>query len=181
MIGASDKILPPLLVSAFEYQVMNPTFPLIYLHGLLSDSRGVKARLLRERFPEIVIPDFDGSLEERMQHLYSILGDTPGWTIVGSSFGGLMGAMFTCGRPQQVRKLVLFSPALVWPDFASTPPEPVDVPTVIYHGLRDDLVPIEPVRKLAGQVFQKLTFHAVDDDHGMYKTVHELDWEEVLQ
>jgi pimeloyl-ACP methyl ester carboxylesterase len=180
MIAASGKIFHRWR-AAYEYQSMNPPYPLIYLHGLLSDSLGVKARLLHDRFPEIVIPDFNGSLEERMARLYSILGDSPGWTIVGSSFGGLMGALFTCRRPQQVRKLVLFSPALVWPDFASALPEPVDVPTVIYHGLRDDLVSIEAVRRIGGQVFRDLAFHAVDDDHGMYKTVHELDWEEVLQ
>jgi pimeloyl-ACP methyl ester carboxylesterase len=170
---------------------MEPPYPLIYLHGLLSDSQGVKAGLLRQRFPEIVIPDFEGSLEERMERLYSILGDTSDWTIVGSSFGGLMGAMFTRQRPEQVRKLVLFSPALIWPDFARDifdrgdevhrGDAPVSVPTVIYHGLRDDLVPIETVRTLAGQVFQNLAFHAVDDDHGMYKTVHEIDWEKLLK
>jgi pimeloyl-ACP methyl ester carboxylesterase len=160
---------------------MEPPYPLIYLHGLLSDSRGVKAGLLRGRFPQIIIPDFEGSLEERMERLYPIMGERTGWTIVGSSFGGLMGALFTCRRPQQVRKLVLFSPALVWPDFASTPPEPVSVPTVIYHGLSDELVPIEAVERLAGQVFQNLAFHAVEDDHGMYKTVHAIDWEDVLK
>jgi pimeloyl-ACP methyl ester carboxylesterase len=180
MIGASGKILRRWR-AAFEYQGMNTLYPLIYLHGLLSDSNGVKARLLRERYPEIIIPDFDGSLEERMELLVPILGDRQGWTIVGSSFGGLMGALFTCQHPQQVRKLVLFSPALVWPDFASKLPAPVPVPTIIYHGLRDDLVPIEAVRKLAEQIFQNLTFHTVDDDHGMYKTVLELDWDEILQ
>jgi pimeloyl-ACP methyl ester carboxylesterase len=156
-------------------------FPLIYLHGLLSDSQSVKAGLLRGLFPAILTPDFTGSLVERMEKLNGILGDTPGWTIVGSSFGGLMGALFACRRPQQVRKLVLFSPALVWPDFANTHFEPVDVPVVIYHGTRDEIVPLDLVRPLAEKVFCDLVFHTVDDDHGMYQTVHSLDWENLLK
>ena len=157
-----------------------PPYPLIYLHGLLSDSQGVKATLLRSLFPAILTPDFTGSLEERMQKLYPILGDKRGWTIIGSSFGGLMGALFTCQRPQQVRKLVLISPALVWPDFAMAHYEPVPVPTVIFHGRRDDLVPLDAVKQIAIRNFANLDFHAVDDDHGMYKTVHGLDWESLL-
>lgn len=155
---------------------MRALYPLIYLHGLLSNSQGVKANLLRGLFPEILTPDFTGSLEERMEKLYPILGETPGWTIIGSSFGGLMGALFTCQRPLQVRKLVLISPALILPDFVNAHFDPVSVPTVIYHGSRDDLVPLEAVREIAGKTFTQLDFYAVDDDHGMYKTVHELDW-----
>jgi pimeloyl-ACP methyl ester carboxylesterase len=116
-----------------------------------------------------------------MAKLNTILGDTPGWTIVGSSFGGLMGALFACRRPQQVRKLVLFSPALIWPDFASAQFEPVDVPVVIYHGVQDEIVPLDLVRPLAEKVFRNLVFHAMDDDHGMYQTVHSLDWETLLK
>jgi pimeloyl-ACP methyl ester carboxylesterase len=153
---------------------------LIYLHGLFSDSSGVKATLLRGLFPSILTPDFSGSLAERMATLYSLLKDTSGWTIVGSSFGGLMGALFTCQKPEQVEKLVLLAPALIWPDFALSPPSPVDVPVVVYQGLRDEHIPPEEVERLARMAFRNLTFHLVDDDHGLYKTVHSLDWHELL-
>ena len=153
---------------------------LIFIHGLMGSSQGVKATLLRERFPKILTPDFPGSLEERMDRLDSHLSTKKGWTIVGSSLGGLMGAIYTTRHPDQVRKLVLLAPALVWPDFAQNLPEPVDVPTVVYHGSQDDLIPLDAVRTLAEQVFRKLTFHVVEDDHGLYKTVHELDWDMVL-
>ena len=153
---------------------------LTFIHGLEGSSSGIKATLLRGLFPGILIRDFHGSLKERMTVLFELLGDEGGWTIIGSSFGGLMGALFACERPDQVKKLVLLAPALIWPDFASSPPAPVSVPTVVYHGLRDEIVPLEPVRQLAETVFQEVDFHAVDDDHGLYQTVHQLDWQDLL-
>ncbi len=153
---------------------------LIFIHGLEGSSQGIKATLLRSIFPQILTPDFPGSLEERMAALNAIMGDKPGWTIIASSFGGLMGALFACRHPDQVTKLILLAPALIWPDFATHPPEPVSVPTVIYHGERDEIVPLEPIQRLAEQVFTNLTFNVVDDDHGLYKTVHAIDWRELV-
>ena len=153
---------------------------LIFIHGLEGSSQGVKANMLRDIFPEMLIPDFPGSLDERMSKLCQALGDESGWTIIGSSFGGLMGALFTCQRPQQVRKLVLLAPALIWPDFVNHPPPPLDVPTVVYHGRNDTLIPLDLVQRLAASTFRDLQFYAVDDDHGLYKTVHEIDWRQTL-
>jgi len=59
---------------------------LIFIHGLEGTSRGVKAILLRGLFPDMLIPDFTGSLEERMADLYSILGEEDDWTIVYTAF-----------------------------------------------------------------------------------------------
>ena len=153
---------------------------LIFIHGLGGSSQGVKATLLREIFPGILTPDLRGELYERMGELGVILGEKTGWTIIGSSLGGLMAAMFTCQNPDQVAKLILFAPALIWPDFADSLPEPVSVPTVVYHGSYDNIVPLEQVKEIAGRVFLNLTFNTVDDDHGLYKTVHEIDWRTLL-
>jgi len=153
---------------------------LIFIHGLEGTSQGVKAILLRELFPGILTPDFRGSLDERMKQLDNLLGKKEDWTIIGSSFGGLMGAIFTCLHPKQVRKLVLLAPALIWPDFAESLPDSVDVPTIVYHGSQDEIVPLAVTRKLAEQVFRNLSYHVVDDDHGLYKTVHEINWKELL-
>lgn len=154
---------------------------LIFLHGLESSSQGSKAILLRGLFPGMLIPDFHGSLAERMADLYPILGAQTDWTIIGSSFGGLMGALFTCQHPQQVRKLALFAPALPLPEFSDTPPAPVNVPTIIFHGAQDDIVPLKPTRRLAEQVFRNLTFNIVEDGHRLEKTVAALDWETTLR
>jgi predicted esterase len=159
---------------------MKPTRRLIYLHGLFSNSSGVKATLLRGLFPDILTPDFNGPLEERMAVLRTLITDTKGWTIVGSSFGGLMGALFTCQRPDQVDKLIMLAPALIWPDFALSPPQPVDVPAVVYQGSRDEHIPPQEVERLSRMAFTNLKFHLVDDDHGLFKTVHSLNWQELL-
>jgi pimeloyl-ACP methyl ester carboxylesterase len=154
---------------------------LIFIHGMFSSSQGFKAKLLRELFPGMLTPDFRGVLAERMTVLDTILEGKDGWTIIGSSLGGLMGALFTCAHPGQVRRLILLAPALIWPDFAQNPPEPVDVPTVIYHGMHDDLIPLEVLQSLAEQVFTNLTFHAVDDDHRLQQTTQEINWSALLQ
>jgi len=149
---------------------------LIFIHGLVSSGGSYKAVLLRGIFPDILTPDFEGSLQERMARLEAILADQPGWVMVGSSFGGLMGALFTCRHPEQVERLILLAPALIWPEFAQAPPPPVATPTVVYHGRRDEIIPLDLVRPLAERVFTDLTFHAVDDDHGLKATVQGLDW-----
>ena len=157
-----------------------PDSRLIFIHGLGGSSHGVKATLLRGIFPDILTPDFPGLLEQRMEKLRAILGQTRGWTLIGSSFGGLMATLFTCQHPEQVERLVLLAPALIWPDFAANPPDPVSVPTAIYHGRQDHLIPLEILRSLAEQIFLDLTFHAVDDDHGLHKTVYAIDWPQLL-
>lgn len=160
--------------------MINP-HPLVFIHGLEGTSQGVKASLLRRLFPGMLIPDFSGNLEARMAHLTTLLGDQSGWRLVGSSFGGLMAALFACQRPHQVDRLVLLAPALIWPDFANQPPAPVAVPTVIFHGTQDMLIPLEQVRRLAEGVFTNLDFHSVEDDHGLYQTVHSIDWTKLLE
>ncbi len=153
---------------------------IIYLHGLESTSQSGKARQFAEKFPGMITPDFIGSFEERMQQLKPILGRKKNWTIIGSSFGGLMGAAFTLDHPTQVRKLILLAPALTLEPFASRLLTPVSVPTIIVHGTADDVVPLEPVREIAKKAFTYLTYRVVDDGHRLQKAFEEINWEEIL-
>jgi pimeloyl-ACP methyl ester carboxylesterase len=159
---------------------MENTDRLIFIHGLEGTSQGDKARLLRNIFPAILTPDFTGPLEARLGSLRSTLGDEKGWRMIGSSFGGLMAAIFACERPAQVDQLILLAPALLWPDFAASPPAPVDVPAIIYHGTQDRIIPLQPTKELAHKIFRNLDFRTVDDDHGLYKTVHAIDWKALV-
>ena len=155
---------------------------IIYLHGLESTSQSGKARQFAEKFPGMVTPDFTGEFEERMKQLKPILGRKKNWTIIGSSFGGLMGTVFTCQKPTQVRKLILLAPALLREPFGSyLNLEPVSVPTIIIHGTGDDVVPLEPVREIAEKLFTNLQYIVVDDGHRLQKAFGELDWEEILE
>ncbi len=155
---------------------------IIYLHGLDSNSQSGKARQFAEQFPGMITPDFTGEFEERMKQLKPILGRKKNWTIIGSSFGGLMGTVFTCKHPTQVRKLILLAPALLRDPFGSyLNLETVSVPTIIIHGTGDEVVPLEPVREIAEKLFANLQYIVVDDGHRLQKTFGELDWKEILE
>jgi len=129
----------------------------------------------------MLVPDFFGDLPERMKQLEAILGAKNGWTLVGSSLGGLMAALFAMQHPGQVRKLVLLAPALILTEFTENQAARIFIPTVIIQGVQDDLIPLEPARKLAEKVFQNLNYMVVDDDHRLHKTAEELDWRKILE
>lgn len=154
---------------------------LIYLHGSDSTSQSSKARLFGERFPGMLTPDFTGSFAERMIQLHTILANKTDWTLIGSSYGGLMGTIFTLEHATQVRKLILLAPALTLDPLASlSQPQPVSVPTILIHGTLDTVVPLKPVREIAQKLFTNLTVHIVEDNHRLQKSIHELDWKAML-
>jgi pimeloyl-ACP methyl ester carboxylesterase len=154
---------------------------LILLHGLEGSSQGFKATFLRQRFPHILTPDFRGPLEQRMEQLQPIIADTTDWVMIGSSLGGLMATLFAAKHPHQVYKLILLAPALVSRYFHGTLPDTVPVHTIIYHGTRDTVIPIKPVRTHAERIFAPLTFHTVDDDHMLHATFQAIEWETLVQ
>ncbi len=154
---------------------------IIYLHGLESNSQSGKARQFAQKFPGMLTPDFTGTFEERMAQLLPILGEESGWTLIGSSFGGLMAAVFACEHPRQVRKLVLLAPALLREPFGQYLNLPrVSVPTAVVHGEEDDVVPLEAARETAQALFSNLTYYVVRDGHRLHKAFEELDWEAIL-
>lgn len=155
---------------------------LIYLHGSESDSNSGKARQFREWFTGMLTPNFKGEFEERMTQLQPILAEKSDWTIIGSSYGGLMGTVYTCNNPTRVRKLILLAPAILREPFGSfLDLQPASVPTTIIHGTRDDVVPLEAAREVAQMLFTNLEYIVVDDDHRLHKTLHELDWKKILE
>jgi pimeloyl-ACP methyl ester carboxylesterase len=162
---------------------MRPINPdrILYIHGLDSSSRTQKAAIIRRTFPRMLVPDFTGELQQRMQQLGAVLGEVPDWTLIGSSFGGLMGALYARRQPEQVRLLILLAPALMLPEFAEALGPPIGVPTVLIHGLQDRIVPPAAVLSLAEQVFTDLTVQQVDDDHRLHATAGSLDWKSILE
>ena len=154
---------------------------ILYIHGSDSSSQTYKAALLKNVFPGMRIPDFIGGLPERMEQLEMILGAEAGWTLVGSSLGGLMAALFAMNHPEQVRKLVLLAPALTLTGFTQSLSSQVATPTTIIQGTHDEFIPLEATRNLAEKIFIHLTYIPVDDNHRLHKTAEELDWKKLLE
>lgn len=156
------------------------TSRILFIHGSDSNGQTYKAQVLRKHFPGLHSPDFVGPLAVRLAQMEAILTDTPDWTLLGSSLGGLMAALYTTRHPGQVRKLVLLAPALNLPEFSRHLPRPVHVPTVLIIGKKDEVIPIDTVHRLALRIFPGLTYLSVDDDHRLHYTADHLDWVEIL-
>ena len=152
----------------------------VFIHGLESSSRGTKGVFLRGRYPDMIIPDFHGPLQERMHKLSGLLSH-PSLIMVGSSFGGLMAAIFALENPNRVKKLILLAPALTFPDFEPYLHHRIEIPVTVYHGKKDDVVPAAPTYAVAREIFGNLAFNAVDDDHMLSKTFKSIDWDDLLE
>jgi hypothetical protein len=50
---------------------MNPTK--VFIHGLESSSQGAKGLFFKEKFPDMIIEDFSGPFEKRMDTLNHLL------------------------------------------------------------------------------------------------------------
>ena len=157
---------------------MKPTC--MFIHGLESSSQGTKGAYFREYYPGIILEDFEGPFQARMEKLEAILAGKKDLILVGSSYGGLMAAVYACLHEERVKKLILLAPALHLEPYAPYLNKKLSMPVFILHGIRDDVVPLEAVRKIAGQLFLSHEFHAVDDDHSLHSTFAGLDWDALL-
>ncbi len=152
----------------------------LFIHGLEGSSQGTKSRYLRQLFPDIMTPDFRGPLADRMAQLETLLASTSNLIVIGSSLGGLMAAIYTCQHAAQMQQLILLAPALANDAFRPFHDCRIEVPTRIYHGSEDEVVPIEPVRAVAQKVFTRLTFEEVVDDHFLSKTLTVIPWLQLM-
>ena len=152
----------------------------MFIHGLESNNQGTKAVYFRKHFPDMLTPNFPGSLDERMADLRALLSGKRDITLVGSSFGGLMASIFVMENEPRVKRLVLLAPAVNLMEFSPYRDRKIQVPVHIYHGRQDEVIPLEDVQGVARQVFSDLTFHAVDDDHYLHKTFEKIEWDRLL-
>lgn len=152
----------------------------IFLHGLESSSKGFKGRYFAELFPEMLLPDFNGSLESRLEQLEDICREGDDFTLVGSSFGGLMATCYAMSHQDRLKKLILLAPALNFANF-SPPAKGIDVPTTLLIGKRDTVTPPDEVIPLARQTFTHLEIYLFEDDHMMHETFIHLDWTDLLE
>ena len=153
----------------------------VFIHGLESTSQGTKGVYFRKHFPDMMIDDYTGPLEERMVKLVTLLEGKDRLILVGSSYGGLMAAMFAARHPARVVKLILLAPALSLKDFDAYKQYRLDMPVILYHGRFDDVVPPDIVRGIANDVFSNLQYHLVDDDHPLSSVFTTLPWVDLLK
>ena len=152
----------------------------VFIHGLESSNQGTKALFFRERFPDMILPTFEGPLTERMEKLHHVLSGKSGIRMVGSSFGGLMAALFAMANPSRVDRMVLLAPAIHMIHDAPGKKGTVAMPVSIYHGTQDPVIPLSEVQSVAPRLFLNLSFNVVDDDHYLHRTFKTLDWEALL-
>jgi len=152
----------------------------VFIHGLESSSQGTKGNYFREGYPDMIIEDYPGSLEDRMTKLRRILSNKRDIVLVGSSYGGLMAAMYACDNEHEIKRLILLAPALNLEEFEPYLNRKIKMPVTLYHGSRDDVVPLKPVYGIASKVFQDLSHHIVDDDHPLSETFTAFDWDNLL-
>jgi len=108
----------------------------IYLHGFASSPGSRKARFFAERFRELgiglEIPDLaEGNfrnltLTAQLNVIARVSRNEP-VSLIGSSMGGYLAALYAARHPSQIEKLVLLAPAF---SFASRWPETLGEPTM---------------------------------------------------
>lgn len=150
---------------------------ILFAHGLESGPIGRKSQALLDAGYAVIAPDCRGlELAQRVEVLVQTLvaghegrAFDPPPLLVGSSFGGIAGlvaALVAAERGVTVRGLLLCAPALMLPP----PPGTVEhlrcpAPTILVHGTRDEIIPIEVSRRFARDHGAEL--REVDDDHGL--------------
>jgi pimeloyl-ACP methyl ester carboxylesterase len=153
----------------------------VFIHGLDSSGNGTKGSYFRKRYPDMLIDDYDGSLQERMDKLLKNIGKMNNLILVGSSFGGLMATIFACAHESRVRRLILLAPALSFIDLSAYCKRPLQIPVIIYHGNKDVVVPPEPTRTAATSLFRAFDHRLVVDDHSLHVVFSTIDWDSLLE
>ena len=152
----------------------------VFIHGLESTSQGAKGVFFKKKYPDMIIEDFTGPFQQRLEKLTHILLTKTDILLVGSSYGGLMAAVYAFENENSVKKLILLAPALNLPEFKPYLTKKLHVPVIIYHGKRDEVVPPESIHDIARMVFIDLQYHLVEDDHSLHNSFEHMKWDKLL-
>jgi pimeloyl-ACP methyl ester carboxylesterase len=165
----------------FIEEGVNMDLTRVFIHGLESSSQGAKGAFFRSKYPDMIIDDFIGTFQERMEKLNKLLINKSDLIIVGSSYGGLMATVYAFNNHEKIKKLILLAPALNIEEFKiSYGNKKLHVPVVIYHGRNDDVVPPLSVQEIAQTIFPQLHHYLVDDDHSLHRSFSLMDWDILL-
>ncbi len=151
---------------------------IIFCHGLESHPHGRKYDYLTRAGLTVRSPDFRGlDLAARVDLLEPILEEYDAPLLIGSSYGGataLCAAIRHRERGGETAGLILCAPALGRPE---PPMNAMDIyapaPTIILHGVRDDIVPIGLSRELDARD-DNVKLIELDDVHDLSGSLPEL-------
>ena len=141
----------------------------LFIHGLESNPKGTKARVLAEHFatdtPGMDTRDFEGCVQAQSAAIRRFEPDV----VVGSSFGGAVAvALLQRGLWRGPTLLLAQAAALQ----GLRPELPTGVRVWLVHGSRDDLVPPAASRQLARTGSPSLVrLIEIDDDHRLSAAV----------
>lgn len=88
----------------------------IYLHGFASGPQSSKAQFFRQQWPNLEVPDLTegdfehSTLSQQLRLLERLVGNDC-VTLIGSSMGGYLAALFAARHPDRVDRVVLMAPA----------------------------------------------------------------------
>jgi predicted esterase len=138
---------------------------IVFLHGLETGPYGKKYQALKQMFgADILAPDCEGIKDptERLQIIQRSLEHERGpFLVVGSSAGGLMALRLQQVDPR-VACMVLCAPAIHTSAAYGLSPEGLP-PTVIVHGIYDEVVPIDSSRCFGVPMLEVEDGHRLDN------------------
>jgi len=161
---------------------VTPIIPsLCFLHGLDSSPLGTKARLIKTRYPDCLIPTLPPDIHERVRIVAQALPEPT--FVIGSSLGGLTALMVASAHPDKIAALLLLAPAVGCRDESIFTVDqklmlaslyvPAAIPAVIIAGIRDNVIPLASIRALVQRSPDpgRIQLHEVDDDHNLHQSL----------
>ncbi len=143
----------------------------VFCHGLEGSPEGTKVQAMKAAGIQVLAPDFRNQmLARRVEVLRDVLlGLDPHLPVLlaGSSYGGAVAAWTAMHPPRPLIGLFLMAPALHYAEPPVPSPsayQPVDLPTVILHGIDDTIVPLSASETYAA-TSPRVDLRRVPDGH----------------
>ncbi|MEQ8206103.1 MAG: alpha/beta hydrolase [Woeseia sp.] len=156
----------------------NAAMPAVYFsHGQESGPWGTKilsmADTVRNLGCRAESVDYQGIADptERVEKLLAECADVDEpLVLVGSSMGGHVAT--AAAAALNARGLFVLAPAYYMEGYEDLTPAAPEMPTMIVHGWRDDIVPVENSIRYAREC--RATLHVLDGDHRLTENIDEI-------
>jgi pimeloyl-ACP methyl ester carboxylesterase len=152
--------------------------PIVFAQGLEGSPDGTKIQWLKSQGFEVIAPDGRGMVLADRLHELEVVTRCGGLLLAGSSYGGLAAAWLAMQYPERFESLLLLAPAL----HHSEPPvadaallrAPAGLPTIVIHGVDDQVVPIDVSRRYCRASDASVELLEVEDGHRLTESLAEI-------